>query len=54
MIATGITATAISLYEGKDIHSPAERSLAYLVFTAYTTVKPLPGRRPARWTSPSW
>jgi hypothetical protein len=42
MIATGITATAISLYEGKESFAGGVVT-AYLVFTAYTTVKPLPG-----------
>jgi uncharacterized membrane protein len=42
MIATGITATAISLYEGKESFAGGLVT-AYLVFTAYTTVKPLPG-----------
>jgi uncharacterized membrane protein len=44
MIATGITATAISLYEGKESFAGGLVT-AYLVFTAYTTVKPLPGAR---------
>ena len=43
MIATGITAAAISLYEGKTGTGGA--LTAYLVFTAYVTVKPLPGAR---------
>jgi len=42
MIATGITATAISLYEGKESFAGGLVT-AYLVFTAYTTVRPLPG-----------
>lgn len=42
MIAMGITAVGIALYEGKE--SVAGGALtAYLVFTAWTTVKPLPG-----------
>ena len=44
MIATGITATAISLYEGKESFAGGLVT-AYLVFTAYTTVKPLPRAR---------
>jgi uncharacterized membrane protein len=45
MIATGITAAGISAYEGKSIGGGA--LTVYLVFTAFTTVKPLPalGRR---------
>ena len=42
MIATGITAVGISLYEGKRGFAGGA-VLAYFVFTAYTTVKPLPG-----------
>ena len=41
MIATGITAAGISVYDGKSVAGGA--LTAYLVFTAYTTVKPLPG-----------
>jgi uncharacterized membrane protein len=41
MIATGITAAAISAYEGK---SPGGGLVtAYLVFTAWTTIRPLAG-----------
>ena len=41
MIATGITAAAISAYEGK---SPGGGLVtAYFVFTAWTTIRPLPG-----------
>ena len=42
MIATGFTAVGISLYEGKESFAGGV-TLAYLVFTAYTTVRPLPG-----------
>src|SRR5688572_21963979 len=43
MIATGITAAGISIYEGK---SPGGGLFtAYFVFTAWTAVKPLPGAR---------
>lgn len=41
MIATGITAAGISVYEGKTVGGGA--LIVYFVFTAYTTVKPLPG-----------
>src|SRR2546427_7410102 len=41
MIATGLLAAAISVYEGKSAAGGA--FAAYLVFTAATTVKPLPG-----------
>jgi len=41
MIATGVLAAAISVYEGKSAAGGA--FAAYLVFTAATTVKPLPG-----------
>ncbi|HEX6368372.1 MAG TPA: hypothetical protein VF006_05535 [Longimicrobium sp.] len=41
MIATGLTAAAISAYSGKPGTGGA--LTAYLVFTGYTTVKPLPG-----------
>ena len=46
MIATGLTAVGISLYEGKRSFASGA-VLAYFVFTAYTAVKPLrgPGRR---------
>jgi uncharacterized membrane protein len=46
MIATGITAVGISVYEGKRSFAGGA-VLAYFVFTAYTAVKPLhgPGRR---------
>lgn len=40
MIATGITAAAISVYEGKSAGGGIVT--AYLVFTGFTTVKPLP------------
>jgi uncharacterized membrane protein len=42
MIAMGITAVGISLYEGKEGFTGGALT-AYLVFTAWTTVKPLPG-----------
>ena len=42
MITTGITATGISLYEGKEAFAGGVVT-AYLVFTAWTTVRPLPG-----------
>ena len=42
MIAMGITAVGISLYEGKEDFTSGALT-AYLVFTAWTTVKPLPG-----------
>jgi hypothetical protein len=38
----GIMATGISLYEGKEAFAGGTVT-AYLVFTAYTTVRPLPG-----------
>ena len=41
MIALGLTAAGISVYEGKSVTGGA--FAAYLVFTAFTTVKPLPG-----------
>jgi uncharacterized membrane protein len=41
MIATGITAAAISAYEGKAISGGL--FTAYFVFTAFTAVRPLPG-----------
>jgi hypothetical protein len=41
MIATGIVAAVIATYEGKPTAFGAAFT-AYLVFTAYTTVKPLP------------
>ena len=40
MIATGLTAAGISLYEGKSVGGGA--LTAYLVFTAFTAVRPLP------------
>ena len=42
MIATGLTAMGISLYEGKSTFAGG-LGTAYYVFTAYTAVKPLPG-----------
>jgi uncharacterized membrane protein len=42
MIATGITATGIAVYEGR-LSNIGGAFLVYLVFTAYTTVKPLRG-----------
>lgn len=42
MIGTGITAVAISLYEGKEGVTGGALT-AYLVFTGWTAVKPLPG-----------
>ena len=49
MIAMGLSAVGISVYEGRqDVGSGA--LAAYLVFTAWTTVKPLPGGgRPAHF-----
>ena len=41
MIATGILIAGISVYEGKSIHGGA--LVVYLVFTAWTAVRPLPG-----------
>ena len=41
MIATGITASGISAYEGKPWTGGA--FIVYFVLTAYTAVKPLPG-----------
>jgi uncharacterized membrane protein len=41
MIATGITAAGISVYAGKTVGGGV--LIVYFVFTAYTTVKPLPG-----------
>ena len=46
MVATGITAAGISVYAGKSPYGGA--LAAYLVFTAFTAVRPLPGvGRPA-------
>ena len=42
IIAMGITATGISVYEGKETFTGGVIT-AYLVFTAYITVRPLPG-----------
>jgi uncharacterized membrane protein len=42
MVTTGIVAAGISIYEGKPTFTGGALS-AYLVFTAYTTVKPLFG-----------
>ena len=42
MIATGITAAGIAAYEGKPTVVGGALT-AYLVFTAWTAVKPLPG-----------
>lgn len=42
MIATGLTAAGIAAYEGKPTVIGGALT-AYLVLTAYTTVKPLPG-----------
>jgi len=42
MIATGLTAAGIAAYEG-SANVLGGIFTAYLVFTAYTTVKPLPG-----------
>jgi uncharacterized membrane protein len=42
MIASGIVASGISLYEGKTTWTGGALA-TYLVLTAYTTVKPLPG-----------
>jgi uncharacterized membrane protein len=42
MIATGITAVGIAAYEGKATITGGALT-AYLVFTAYTAVRPLPG-----------
>jgi hypothetical protein len=41
MIASGITATAISIYEGKESVAGGVLT-AYFVFTAWTAVRPLP------------
>lgn len=41
MIATGLTAAGLSVYEGKTVGGGA--LTAYLVFTALTAVKPVPG-----------
>ena len=41
MIATGLTAAGIAIYEGKPIVIGGTMT-AYLVFTAWTAVKPLP------------
>lgn len=43
MIATGITAAVISAYEGKSIGGGT--LTVYLVFTAFTAVRPLPALR---------
>jgi hypothetical protein len=45
MIATAIAIAGISAYEGKPVTGGV--FIIYLVFTAYTAVKPLPG--PGRW-----
>jgi hypothetical protein len=42
MIATGIAATGIAVYEGKPGNTGGAL-IVYLVVTAYTAVKPLPG-----------
>lgn len=42
IIATGLTAVGIGVYEGKEDVAGGALT-AYLVFTAWTTVKPLPG-----------
>lgn len=42
MVATGLMAAALALYEGRATVNGGIQT-AYLVFTAYTTVKPLPG-----------
>ena len=42
MIAMGLTAVGIAVYEGKDDVTGGALT-AYLVLTAWTTVKPLPG-----------
>lgn len=42
MIAMGLTAVGISVYEGKEDVAGGALT-AYLVFTGWTTVKPLPG-----------
>ncbi len=42
MIATGLTAIVVDLVQG-EAGSTAGALTAYLVFTAYTTVRPLPG-----------
>jgi hypothetical protein len=42
MIAMGLAAVGIGVYEGKDDVAGGALT-AYLVFTAWTTVKPLPG-----------
>jgi len=42
MIATGLAAAGLAAYEGKPTFAGAAFT-AYLVLTAYTTVKPLPG-----------
>ena len=42
MIATGITATGIAVYEGKTGNTGGA-IIVYLVFTAWTAVRPLPG-----------
>ncbi len=42
MIATGIAATGISVYEGRPLNTGGALTV-YLVFTAYTAVRPVPG-----------
>jgi len=42
MIATGIAATGISVYEGRPLNTGGAL-IVYLVFTAYTAVRPVPG-----------
>lgn len=42
MIAMGLTAVGIAVFEGKDDVAGGALA-AYMVFTAWTTVKPLPG-----------
>lgn len=44
MIATGITAAGIAVYEGKMLNTGGALT-AYLVFTAWTTVRPLRSAR---------
>jgi uncharacterized membrane protein len=46
MIATGVTATGIALYEGQPGNTGGVL-IVYMVFTAFTAVKPLPGNNRA-------
>ncbi len=50
MIATGILAAVIAVYEGKLSSVIGGIFTAYLIFTAYTTVRPLTGPHTRDWS----